>query len=238
MDRRPEGSVAILGLGLMGGSLGLALTRAGLKVSGWDANPEAINEAFKSGAINQAAESMGEAVREASVIFIATPVASIPEVIRGCLSFTAPGSIFTDLGSIKEQVIDAVFAVLPASHYFVAGHPMTGSEQQGMAAADPFLFQNAAYIVIDDPRTPAAALAQVVELVKLTGAHVLQLTAAAHDRTVAMVSHLPHLIAATLAKAAGMAEEAQPRYPGPGSRRLSGYHPGGHRQSPALGGHY
>lgn len=203
-------NVTIIGLGLMGGSLGLALVKAGYMVSGWDQNTEIIEEAYQTGAINRKPHDLKDAVAKASVIFIATPVESIAAKVKECLTFVRPGTVFTDLGSIKTKVLEAVFQFLPASQYFVAGHPMTGSEQQGISAADPFLFQNAAYLIIEDPRTPSKAADLVIKLVESVGAQIIRLTAADHDRIVGMVSHLPHLIAATLAKTAGDVEKSFP----------------------------
>jgi prephenate dehydrogenase len=205
-----ETPVAILGLGLMGGSLGSALNRSGFAVSGWDEDPVVVREAFRIGAINRLPLNLSDAVSNAKVIFVATPVALISEVIKSTIPFTSPGTIFSDLGSIKELVIHEVFSFLPDTHFFVAGHPMTGSEQQGIQTADPFLFENAAYIMIDHPKTPALVLEQVVEIVRATGAHVLTLGAGEHDRIVAMVSHLPHLLAVALAKTAGVDEDLHP----------------------------
>ena len=213
MNERESGSgteVCIIGLGLMGGSLALALSRRGIAVTGWDENPAALREASLIGAIRSAPESFAQAVRRAAVIFIATPVTEIVNSVRRALPETLPGAIFSDLGSIKEAFVEEIFAFLPADRFFVPGHPMTGSEEHGIAAADPFLFENAAYILIEDPRTPPEALRRIRDLVQGTGASLLTLSAAAHDRIVAAVSHLPHLIAATLAKTAGAAEEDAP----------------------------
>ncbi len=202
--------IAIIGLGLMGGSLGLILTKAGYRVTGWSRNAETRNEAYRIGAINLLPASFEEAVTEAEYIFVGTPVGSIGKIIKDCLPFTAPGTIFSDLGSIKEAIMNEVFAFLPDTHYFVGAHPMTGSEQQGITAADPFLYQNATYIMIDDPRTPSGAVEKVENLLQVTGANLIHLTATEHDRIVAMVSHLPHMIASTLAKTAGMEEDKFP----------------------------
>jgi prephenate dehydrogenase len=203
--------VAILGLGLMGGSLGLALTRLGYTVIGWNRSPESTQEAYRMGAINIAAVNFQEAMTGADIVFVATTVETIPEIIRNCLPFAAPGTIFTDMGSIKETILEKVLEFLPPTHFFVAGHPMTGSEQQGISASDPFLYQNAAYIIIEDHRTPQTVIDKLVELVKTTGAIIIKLSSATeHDRIVAMVSHLPHLIATTLVKTAGLAEELHP----------------------------
>lgn len=213
-------NLAIIGLGLMGGSLGLALVRAGYSVSGWDQNPGIIEEAYQTGAINRKPQDLQDAVGRASVVFIATPVDSIAAMIKNCLPYVRPGTIFTDLGSIKKNILEAVFDFLPTSHHFVAGHPMTGSEQHGLGAADPFLFQNAAYLIIEDPRTPSKAADLIIGLVESVGAQIIKLTAEEHDRIVGFVSHLPHLIAATLAKTAGTAEK---KYPGTLSLAAGGF---------------
>jgi prephenate dehydrogenase len=203
-------NIAIVGLGLMGGSLGLSLARSGFRVSGWDSDRRAQAEAFKIGAISRLTDSLQETVAGADLVFVATPVGWIAETIRSCLPLVKPGVIFSDLGSIKQMVVDQVSPFLPDACYFVPGHPMTGSEQQGIAAADPFLFQNAAYILVEHPRTPAEIRERVGKVLATTGAHLLTLGAADHDRIVGMVSHLPHLIAAVLAKTAGTEEEARP----------------------------
>lgn len=202
--------ITIVGLGLIGGSLGLALVRAGYTVSGWDQNPETVKEAYRSGAINYLSISFKEAIAVAAVVFIATPVDTISATIESCLPYARSGTIFSDLGSIKKRVLEGVFSFLPPSYHFVGGHPMTGSEQHGIRAADPFLFQNAVYIIIEDPRTPGEAAALIIKLVESTGAQIIKLSAAEHDRIVGMVSHLPHLIAATLARTVGDAEAAHP----------------------------
>jgi len=213
--------IAILGLGLMGGSLGLALTRLGFSVTGWNRSPESTQEAYRMGAITIPATSLAEAVMDANIVFVATTVETIPEIIRNCLPFAPTGTIFTDMGSIKESILEKVMEFLPPTHFFVAAHPMTGSEQQGISASDPFLYQNAAYIIIEDPRTPGGAIEKLVELLKTTGASIIKLASAAeHDRIVAMVSHLPHLIASTLAKTAGHEEEL---YPGALSLAAGGF---------------
>lgn len=198
--------ITIIGLGLMGGSLGAALVRKGFRVRGWDNDPEAINEAYRMGAISEVSESFEAVVRDAGVIFIATPVAFISDTIKRCLPYITLEVIFSDMGSIKEQIITEVFSFLPQTCYFVPGHPMTGSERHGITAADPFLFENAAYIIIEDERTPMKAISRIKEILATTGAHLMNLKAAEHDRIVGIVSHLPHLIAATLSRTAGVEE--------------------------------
>jgi prephenate dehydrogenase len=210
MAERVLTQISVIGLGLMGGSLSLALVRDGFKVAGWDADFTTVTEAYHNGIINRLPENFQSAVAGSEIIFVATPVAAISGVIRSCLPYAAPETVFTDLGSIKEQVVEEVFAFLPGDYHFVPGHPMTGSEQHGIAAVDPFLFENAAYIIIDHPRTPAAITAAVTGVVKTVGAHIIRLTAAEHDRIVGTVSHLPHIVAAVLAGTAGLAEETHP----------------------------
>lgn len=207
--QRSDLTIGIVGLGLMGGSLGMALVRAGFSVAGWDNSPDAVVEAYRVGAINQLPSSLAAAVTGAQIIFVATPVHTIAEVIKSCLPFVNPGTIFSDLGSIKEAIVAEVKSFLPESYHFVAGHPMTGSEQPGIGAADPFLFQNAAYILISDTQDDFV-LQRVIAVLETTGAHLMTLTAGEHDRIVATVSHLPHLLAVTLAYTAGMDEETHP----------------------------
>jgi prephenate dehydrogenase len=210
MENRVSNQIAIIGLGLMGGSLSSALVRTGFQVTGWDTDPATMAEAYRNGIINRLPADLETAVAASKFIFVATPVATISGVIRSCLPYAAPGTVFSDLGSIKEQVVAEVFSFLPENYYFVPGHPMTGSEQHGIAAADPFLFENAAYIIIDHPRTPVTTAAEVIDLVKTVGAHIIHLTASEHDRIVGMVSHLPHIVASVLAGTAGLAEEVHP----------------------------
>lgn len=205
-----NGKIAIVGLGLMGGSLGSALVRKGYSVSGWDDDSNVIPEALRIGAINTDSESLEEAVTGAEVIFVATPVAAIANVISQCLPYIASGTIFTDLGSIKEKVIADVKRILPEDCFFVPGHPMTGSEKHGIGAVDPYLFENAAYILIQSRDIPQAAADKVLQLVVETGAQVIHLTAEEHDRIVGVVSHLPHVVAAILARTAGNAEVTYP----------------------------
>ena len=203
--------IAILGLGLMGGSLGAALVRNGHQVAGWDIDPCAVEEAFRMGAINVLAEDFAGVVSDAQFIFVATPVLTIAGLIRQCLPYIKPGTVFSDLGSIKGLIIQQVNEFLPEGCFFVPGHPMTGSERHGITAADPFLFENAAYILIETPALPVEVLTKIKQLLAKTGAHLIVLTADDHDRIVGMVSHLPHLVSAVLAQTAGVEEE---QYPG------------------------
>jgi prephenate dehydrogenase len=210
MEAGAKPQITIIGLGLMGGSLGLALVKKGLTVCGWDADPAVIAEAYRMGAISRQPTDFADALAGAAYVFIATPVALIAPMIWDCLPLTAPGTVFSDLGSIKGRIITEVRAFLSPDYYYVPGHPMTGSERCGINAADPFLFENAAYIIIEDPRIPRTVSERVTALIKMTGAQIITLTAAEHDRIVGMVSHLPHLVAAVLAETAGLAEKVQP----------------------------
>jgi prephenate dehydrogenase len=210
MEAGAKPQITIIGLGLMGSSLGLAFVKKGLTVCGWDADSAVIAEAYRIGAISRQPADFADALAGATFVFVATPVTLIAQMIRDCLPLTAPGTVFSDLGSIKGQVIAEVMAFLPSDYYYVPGHPMTGSERCGISAADPFLFENAAYIIIEDPHTPPAVSGRVIALVKTTGAYIIKLTVAEHDRIVGMVSHLPHLVAAALAGTAGRAEKDQP----------------------------
>ncbi len=208
MKQNPLGlKIAVLGMGLMGGSLALSLSRNGFIVTGWDQNEEIRHKAFAIGALSCLTTSLEATVAQADLIFIATPVTVITECLRDCLPFVKKGVIFSDLGSIKGEIIEQVFSFLNDDYHFVPGHPMTGSEQSGIGGADPFLFQNATYVLIEDPGIEKEVLETVAQIVKMTGAELIKLTAAQHDRIVGMVSHLPHLLAAVLAKTAGESEK-------------------------------
>lgn len=203
--------IAILGLGLIGGSLGKALVRRGFVVSGWDVDAAVRVEARENGAVNYSADTLEQVLDNAGVVFIAVPALYVSKVIEQALPFVAAGAVFSDVCSTKGDVIREVQQFLPKEYAFVPGHPMTGSERNGIAAADPFLFENAAYILIDLPETASNDFEKIQFLIETIGAHLIRLTADEHDRIVSVVSHLPHMVAAMLARTAG---EAETDFPG------------------------
>lgn len=179
-------SVNVVGLGLIGGSLASALTQRGWTVHGIDVDEARVQEAKQLGLVVD-----GSLDRDAVVTFVATPVSSTTEAVLTVLESTT--GIVTDVGGVKAPITQAV-----TDSRFVAGHPMAGSELVGLAGADPDLFQSATWVLCPSSTTADAAFEGVASVVKELGAEIVALDAARHDELVAIVSHLPHLTAATL----------------------------------------
>lgn len=196
--------VAVLGLGLMGGSLGIALREKGLaaSIAGYDATPGTAERAIARGAITDAYSSPIEAVAGADIVVLATPVLAEHELFTAIAPALAPAAIVTDLGSTKRQVVEWARELLPGPSRFVGGHPMAGSERSGIAAASAGLFQGAVWCLTPAPETDADAIRLVSELARELGASPLVLDAAEHDELVAGASHLPLLAAAALVRTA------------------------------------
>jgi prephenate dehydrogenase len=184
----------VVGTGLIGGSLGMALRRRGWYVTGTDHDPGRARAALELGAL----DAVG-ADPEAEIAFVAVPAAAAGAVVAELLAEPARRSdlVVTDVTSVKTEVI------LAADHpRFVGGHPMAGSEQAGLQGADPELFVGASWVLTPTAGTDPDAFSRVQSVVSSLGAEVVALTPEEHDRLVAVVSHVPHLVAATLMNAA------------------------------------
>jgi len=179
------GRAEIVGTGLIGGSLGLALRAKGWHVSGVDADPATARRAVEVGAADRVGEDP-----EADVTFVAVPAGAVVQLARPRL---AAGRVVTDVAGIKGPITDA----LPEPT-FVGGHPMAGSEQDGIEGADPDLFVGATWVLTPTATTDPAAFARVRGLVTSLGATAVAVPPQRHDDLVAIVSHVPHLTAATL----------------------------------------
>ncbi len=180
----------IVGVGLIGGSIGLALRRAGWHVSGVDQDRGRVERALERGVID--AEGLDPDVE---ITFVATPVRSIVEAAGKALAGTS--GLVTDVGSVKASIVSALDDVR-----YVGGHPMAGSEQEGVDGADPDLFEGAVWVLTPTPDTDDDAYARVRAVVSVLGAEVLALPPERHDEFVAVVSHVPHLTAASLMRIA------------------------------------
>jgi len=184
----------IIGTGLIGGSVGLALKAKGWYVTGDDRNPAAAREALA----RQVIDSIG-IDETAEICFLAMPVSGI--TVAGLDLLDRADWVVTDVGSVKAPVVRAL-----DRPRFVGGHPMAGSEQDGVAGSTPTMFEGAVWVLTPTSGTDPEAQALVHSVVASFGAEVVTLDAAVHDRVVAMVSHVPHLTAATLmGQAAGRA---------------------------------
>jgi cytidylate kinase len=189
--------LAIVGLGLIGGSIGLAARKRGLaaEIVGYSRSDGSRQGAVAAGAVDQATDDLAAAVRHADLVYIAVPVGVIAEMVVQIAPVVPIGCTVTDAGSVKSQVCRDGTRFLPAS--FIGGHPMAGSEQSGIQAATADLFEDRSYIL-----TPLDAdeelLAGLIEFVKALGARAIVTSPEEHDRSVALTSHLPHLWASAL----------------------------------------
>ena len=196
-------SVAIIGVGLIGGSLGLVWKKQAqdVEIIGFDQSAT-LDRAIAIGALDRAASSLEEAVSDADVIVLAAPIQSILEILEQIAPHVKAGAIVTDVGSVKGPVADRASTVLPSGVLFVGGHPMAGSERRGIDQADALLFENAAYVLCPPDDIDASTLeveyASFVALIEATGARLIVLPPARHDRIAAFVSHLPQLLAVAL----------------------------------------
>ena len=195
--------VAIVGVGLIGGSLGMALRerRLASSVVGVGRNANTLQKAVGLGAIDAFVTDFAEGVQNADLVVLATPIGQIladTEKLPGSLS---PGAIVTDVGSTKGEIAEAGDRFLPG--VFVPGHPMAGGERSGVEAARANLFEEATWAITPTPHTNPDALQTVRHLAQAVGARVITLSPQEHDEAVAATSHLPHVLAYALASVAG-----------------------------------
>lgn len=196
----PIDTVAILGLGLMGGSLGLAINRAVLatRVVGFDQDEGVRAKALQRGAVTHAAESLSQAVADAELIFIATPVRSIPGVFAEAAALLKPDSIVTDVGSTKASLVEQVGESVPPGVHFIGGHPIAGSEKEGIDAATEDLYSGCLWILTPTEATSSAAYGRLVRFLTGLECRVLALDPRRHDEALALTSHLPQLLSSAL----------------------------------------
>ena len=193
--------VAVVGVGLIGGSFALALKRGGMTATivGTDRDQRALESATAMGAIDTAAESATEAVKGAELVFVAVPVRQIGGVLHDVALAMDPAAVVTDAGSTKVEVVRAARAELRERFpRFVAGHPIAGREASGVEAATADLFRGARVVVAPEAETAWDAKELVRACWESTGARVTECPAETHDRIFASVSHLPHLLAFAL----------------------------------------
>ncbi|MBV8950491.1 MAG: prephenate dehydrogenase [Actinobacteria bacterium] len=189
--------VALIGTGLIGGSIGLALSRGGTEVLAFDAEPERALRAKELGVVSEVAATIGEAVDGVDAVIVAVPVGRVAEVVVAALDAGAP--LVTDVGSVKASVVRAVEQARPdLAPRFVGGHPMAGSEQEGLDGADSELFHGATWVLTPTAATDPAAFGALRALVAGLGAEVVAVAPEQHDALVAVVSHVPQLAASTL----------------------------------------
>jgi len=193
--------IAIIGLGLIGGSIGLALKQTELErteVVGYVRRPEAANRVLKLGAVDIIKDSMAATVDKADLIILATPVMAIKEILTQIGPHLPHGCTVTDTASTKVKVMQWAEEYLPPTVNFIGGHPMAGKELTGIEAAEANLFQGRTYCLTPGQNASPASIQLVVGLVSEIGANHLFTTALEHDNFVAGVSHLPFVLSSAL----------------------------------------
>ena len=197
-----ESTIAVVGLGLMGGSLAMACRHGAIcrEVIGVTRRSETARQALDLAAVHRATTDLAEGVGDADVIVLASPVRIIIRQLRQLATIPLRPCLLLDLGSTKHDIVQAM-AGLPPQVQPLGAHPMCGKETSGLSAADPALYRGAPWVLAPLPRTSPAALALARELATAVGARPLVMDADRHDRLVAAVSHLPYLLAVALVRA-------------------------------------
>jgi prephenate dehydrogenase len=200
-----ESVVTIVGVGLMGGSLGMALAKTGAckEVRALVRREEAAREAVTLRAAHVASKDPAEMLQGANLVVVGTPVRTIERQISQLGEFMDVGATITDMGSVKSTIVEAM-KKLPNSVQAIGGHPMCGKEISGIHAADECLFENKVWVVTPPPKSDPMAVELVIEMVQAVGARPVVMSAEEHDVITACISHLPYLLASTLV---GVAEE-------------------------------
>ncbi|MBI4289281.1 MAG: prephenate dehydrogenase/arogenate dehydrogenase family protein [Chloroflexi bacterium] len=193
--------VTIIGLGLIGGSLGLALKRFGggdWRITGYSRRPETARKALEIGAVDVAEPGLGRAASETDMVVLAAPIGVTRDLLGEIAPHLAPGCVVTDTCSTKGRVLEWAGSLLPPGVEFVGGHPMAGKETWGLDVAEANLFEGATYCIVPPPGATSFALGLVTKLAKAVRARPLVVSAAAHDHMVAGISHLPLVLSAAL----------------------------------------
>jgi prephenate dehydrogenase len=205
--------IAVLGVGLIGGSIGLAArARAGAEVCGYDPDPAVAERALELGAIDGAADSVAAAVADADAVFVAAPVGALAATVAEALEAAGPDCLVTDVGSTKRALAEA-----SADERFIGGHPLAGAETEGVEHAREDLFEGATWYLTPVRAGTAGVLYERLHaLLRRFGARPSAIDAETHDRLMACVSHLPHVLANLLAAQAARTLDA----PGGGTERV------------------
>ena len=197
--------LAVVGVGLIGGSIGLAARqRLGATVAGFDPEPDNLVRALELGAIDSAAADVATAVHGADVVFCAAPVGALPAAVTAALNATAEGTVVTYVGSTKRELVDEL-ASSEHSERFIGGHPLAGAETAGVENARAELLEGARWYLTPTDRSSGVLYDRLQRTIAELGARPQAIDAATHDRVMATVSHLPHVIANALVREAAAA---------------------------------
>jgi prephenate dehydrogenase len=191
--------VAVLGVGLIGGSLGLAARRRlGARVTGYDPDPGTLERALELGALDESAGSVSEACADAELVFCAAPISALPKIGRDALDACAPDVVVTDVGSTKREIVRA----LGTDERFIGGHPLAGAETSGVENARADLFEGARWYLTPTAYSGGLLYDRLQRAIGDLGARPQAIDAEAHDGLMATASHLPHVLADVLARQA------------------------------------
>jgi prephenate dehydrogenase len=194
--------ITIIGVGLLGGSIGLAVRRGRLarEVAGFVRRAASLKDCERAGAVDYAVTDLLAAVSNADLIILCTPLAQMLSLAEQIMPALKRGAVITDVGSVKAGVVRELESIIArAGAHFIGSHPMAGGEKMGVLAARADLFDNAVCIVTPTRKSNALAVRKMEQFWKSLGARVLKMDAAQHDLLVSRSSHLPHVVAATLA---------------------------------------
>lgn len=193
---------SIVGLGLIGGSIGMALRAAnqGWEVIGHNRHHEAAGRAQKAGAVDRTEWNLPNAVADAQVVVVAVPPAAMAQVFRDIAPHLTPGTVVTDVASTKVDVMRWAAEILPSNVHFVGGHPMAGKETAGIDSADAQLLNGATYCILPGDRCAPEAVTLIESIVRAVGGIPYYIDAVEHDSYVAAISHLPFVSAAAIVR--------------------------------------
>lgn len=197
--------LAIIGVGLIGGSLARILREQGEvgEIVGIGRGEANLRRAVELGVVDRYSLDPAAGVAGADLVFLATPVCSIPAITAEIAPHLAAGCVVTDGGSVKEEIVSACEPLMPPGVHFVGGHPIAGTEHSGVEASFSSLYAGKRCIVTPTLRTNSDALAKVVRMWEVAGSEVVVMGTEKHDRVVAAISHLPHMVAYSLVNAVG-----------------------------------
>jgi len=193
-------NITVIGLGLIGGSLAISLKniKNDFIITGFDNDPETVNIALYRNIIDKASYNYKDSVKDADIIIIATPVRLIVDIVIEIKDYLKKNVIITDVGSAKTNIVEKINKMLPKDVVFIGGHPMAGSENEGILSAKPDLFVNTFYILTPTDNTKSESLVTLHNLFTKIGAKVISVLPKEHDKIVSLISHLPHILSTNL----------------------------------------
>lgn len=202
---KPFGKMTVIGVGLLGASLAKACKERGLveEISGYGRNRENLEKARDLKIIDHCPADLGAAVSGADLIVLCTPVSTLVPLVQNLVSKVRPGTLITDVGSVKEPIVKGIDKLVPKGVFFVGSHPIAGGENSGLEASTADLYQDAKCIVTPTDATDKKAMEKISALWQAVGMKVVSLSAEEHDFIFGAVSHLPHIVAYALMNTLG-----------------------------------